>query len=87
MYYRSELIKCFVTNELMRWPKIEEIYGSTLKETSIFSSDEAGQKQWNELHNRVIEHNIRVIAKYYTRITTKRLTQLLDLNEQVGIGV
>jgi len=78
----SELIKCFVTNELMRWPKIEEIYGSTLKETSIFSSDEAGQKRWNELHNRVIEHNIRVIAKYYTRITTKRLTQLLDLNEQ-----
>ncbi|GAB5585374.1 proteasome regulatory particle subunit [Umbelopsis nana] len=78
----SELIKCFVTNELMRWPKIEEIYGSTLKETSIFSSDEAGQKRWSELHNRVIEHNIRVIAKYYTRITTKRLTQLLDLNEQ-----
>jgi len=30
----------------------------------------------------VIEHNIRVVAKYYTRITTKRLTQLLDLNEK-----
>jgi 26S proteasome regulatory subunit N5 len=82
----SELAKCFVTNELMRWPKIEEIYGSALQETSVFSTaDEAGRKRWSELHNRVIEHNIRVIAKYYTRITTKRLTQLLDLNEQVGI--
>jgi 26S proteasome regulatory subunit N5 len=50
----------------------------------VFSpKDEAGQKRWSELHKRVIEHNIRVIAKYYTRITTKRLTQLLDLNEQV----
>src|SRR6185295_1289987 len=27
--------------------------------------------------------NIRVVAKYYTRIRTKRLTQLLDLNDQV----
>ncbi|KAJ2956329.1 hypothetical protein NQZ79_g7790 [Umbelopsis isabellina] len=79
----NELAKCFVTNELMRWPKIEEIYGSTLQQTSVFSTaDEAGRKRWSELHNRVIEHNIRVIAKYYTRISTKRLTQLLDLNEQ-----
>jgi 26S proteasome regulatory subunit N5 len=67
----------------MRWPKIEEIYGSTLQQTSVFATaDEAGRKRWSELHNRVIEHNIRVIAKYYTRISTKRLTQLLDLNEQ-----
>jgi len=28
--------------------------------------------------------NIRVVAKYYTRIRTKRLAQLLDLNEQVN---
>jgi len=78
-----ELAKCFVTNELMRWPKIEEIYGTALKQTSVFDpKDEAGRHRWSELHKRVIEHNIRVIAKYYTRITTKRLTQLLDLTEK-----
>jgi len=33
------------------------------------------------LNKRVIEHNIRVVSKYYTRISTKRLAQLLDLNE------
>ncbi|KAI9494908.1 PCI domain-containing protein [Zychaea mexicana] len=81
LYY--ELTKCFVTTELMRWPKIEEVYGQTLGETFVFSkSAEEGQKRWKELHNRVIEHNIRVVAKYYTRVTTKRLMQLLDLNER-----
>merc|ERR1719259_1203273 len=29
--------------------------------------------------NRVVEHNIRIMAKYYTRITSKRMANLLDL--------
>ncbi|KAI9311776.1 PCI domain-containing protein [Dichotomocladium elegans] len=79
----QELAKCFVTTELMRWPKIEELYGETLGQTDVFSkSTEDGVKRWKELHNRVIEHNIRVVAKYYTRVTTKRLMQLLDLSER-----
>ncbi|RUS18067.1 PCI domain-containing protein [Endogone sp. FLAS-F59071] len=78
-----ELAKAFVTDELMRWPKIEEIYGAALRATPVFDpADEAGGRRWAELHNRVIEHNIRVVAKYYTRVTTERLTQLLDLNEK-----
>ncbi|KAI8338565.1 PCI domain-containing protein [Chlamydoabsidia padenii] len=78
-----ELAKCFVSIELMRWPRIEETYGHTLQQTEVFNpSTDEGKKRWKVLHDRVIEHNIRVIAKYYTRITTKRLTQLLDLNEK-----
>lgn len=78
-----DLAKNFITPDLVRWPKIEEIYGSTLKSTAIFNlKDEAGAKRYKELHKRVVEHNLRVIAKYYTRITTKRLTQLLDLPEK-----
>lgn len=77
-----ELAKCFVTSELMRWPKIEELYGEALGQTTVFSkTSDDGIKRWKELHHRVIEHNIRVIAKYYTRVTTKRLMQLLDLSE------
>lgn len=80
-----ELVKNFVTAELMRWPTIEQIYGETLGQTDVFlKSSEEGQKRWKELHHRVIEHNIRVVAKYYTRVTTKRLMQLLDLNERVS---
>ncbi|CAO3635502.1 unnamed protein product [Cunninghamella blakesleeana] len=79
----NDFAKCFVSNELMRWPQIEELYGKTLLETDVFkTSSEGGEKRWKDLHHRVIEHNIRVVAKYYTRITTKRLTQLLDLNEK-----
>ncbi|KAF8898941.1 hypothetical protein BD779DRAFT_1637987 [Infundibulicybe gibba] len=69
------LVKCFTTRELMRWPGIQTLYGEFLRTTPIFQSD----KRWEDLHTRVIEHNIRVVAQYYTRITLPRLTSLLDL--------
>ena len=31
------------------------------------------------MHDRVIEHNIRVVSKAYTRIRTVRLAEHLDL--------
>ncbi|CAG8676603.1 21977_t:CDS:10 [Dentiscutata erythropus] len=62
---------------------LHQLYGTALRQTPVFAlGDEAGEKRWQELHKRVIEHNIRVVAKYYTRVRTKRLTQLLDLNEE-----
>ncbi|KAG8876844.1 hypothetical protein FRB97_003844 [Tulasnella sp. 331] len=75
------LVKCFITHELVRWPSIEGIYGPTLRQTLVFLTGNAeGDKRWEDLHTRVIEHNIRVIALYYTRITLSRLTSLLDLS-------
>jgi len=55
--------------------------------TDVFSSsaDEADPEahtRWQDLRKRVIEHNVRVVAKYYTRIHLPRLTQLLDLDEE-----
>ncbi|KAJ8331829.1 proteasome regulatory particle subunit [Batrachochytrium dendrobatidis] len=77
----KDFLKCFITSELIRWPKIEEIYGAALKAISVFDpATEDGQKRYKTLHKRVIEHNIRVVAKYYDRVTLKRLTQLLDLS-------
>ncbi|CAE6450231.1 unnamed protein product [Rhizoctonia solani] len=73
------LAKCFVTRELMRWPGIEGLYGAQLRETSVFGRAKDGEKRWEDLHMRVIEHNIRVVSVYYTRITLDRLTGLLDL--------
>ncbi|KAJ3031163.1 26S proteasome non-ATPase regulatory subunit 12 [Rhizophlyctis rosea] len=76
----KEFTKNFITNELMRWPRIEEIYGPLLRDGYVFTkTTEDGEKRWKDLHKRVTEHNIRVIAKYYDRISVKRLTQLLDL--------
>lgn len=68
----------------MRWPKMEEIYGAMLKGTYVFSlSTEDGKRRYKDLHQRIVEHNIRVVSNYYTRISVKRLTQLLDLSPAV----
>jgi len=89
------LVQCFTTPELMRWPGIQELYGPLLRSTKVFGTTKTvgvvgdidedvqegeGEVRWEELHTRVIEHNVRVIAKYYTRITLDRLATLLDLD-------
>ncbi|KAK9772798.1 putative PCI domain-containing protein [Seiridium cardinale] len=84
----ARLLKHFTVHELMRWPEIAKVYGPHLCSTDIFdntanaSGDEKAHERWQDLRKRVIEHNVRVIAKYYTRIGMKRLTQLLDLTAE-----
>ncbi|KAK3072718.1 proteasome regulatory particle subunit [Teratosphaeriaceae sp. CCFEE 6253] len=80
----SQLLKLFTVPELMRWPSIESNFGTHLTSTDIFSSQESkadpkAAQRWADFRRRVIEHNVRVVAKYYTRITFSRLTSLLDL--------
>ena len=82
----AALIKQFTIPELMRWPIIEQQYGEHLCSTDIFSKttepdDPKAHTRYEALRHRVIEHNVRVVAKYYTRITFPRLTQLLDLSD------
>lgn len=92
-----DLVKCFTTPELMRWPGIQELYGPALRKSKVFGPkgtpglegdieedvDEGanpGEARWQELHKRVVEHNIRAVSKYYTRLTMQRLSELLDLS-------
>nr|KAF6309235.1 proteasome 26S subunit, non-ATPase 12 [Pipistrellus kuhlii] len=83
----KDLLKLFTTMELMRWATLVEDYGVELRKgslespaTDVFGYTEEGDKRWKDLKNRVVEHNIRIMAKYYTRITMKRMAQLLDLS-------
>lgn len=83
----AALLKQFTISELMRWPMVEQQYGEHLCSTDIFSkeedkNDEKAHARYEALRHRVIEHNVRVVAKYYTRITFPRLTELLDLSEE-----
>lgn len=85
----ASLLKLFTIPELMRWPLVSEQYGSTLCATDVFSAQPTSEpdnakahQRWQDLRKRVIEHNVRVVAKYYTRIQMGRLTQLLDLDEE-----
>ncbi|XP_070580943.1 26S proteasome non-ATPase regulatory subunit 12-like [Ptychodera flava] len=84
----KNLLKCFTTSELMRWQQVCAIYERELKKgskanqaTDVFPDNDDGKKRWDNLRIRVVEHNIRVMAKYYTRITTKRMAELLELSE------
>lgn len=65
---------------------VSEEFGPHLCSTDVFSSENRSQdpkavQRWEDFRKRVIEHNVRVIAKYYTRIQFSRLTELLDLDE------
>ncbi|KAL0111022.1 hypothetical protein PUN28_012789 [Cardiocondyla obscurior] len=76
----KELLRLFVNPELIKWSGLCEIYERDLRSTEVFSSStEEGCKRWTDLRNRVVEHNIRIMAKYYTKITLTRMAELLDL--------
>ncbi|XP_043479621.1 26S proteasome non-ATPase regulatory subunit 12 [Leptopilina heterotoma] len=75
-----ELLRLFVNPELIKWSGLCEIYERDLRATEVFTaSTEEGRKRWADLRNRVVEHNIRIMAKYYTKITLTRMAELLDL--------
>ncbi|XP_031558598.1 26S proteasome non-ATPase regulatory subunit 12-like [Actinia tenebrosa] len=82
----QELLKCFTTSELMDWSTIQQLYGEELRKgtgkTVFDTASDDGNKRWEELRKRVVEHNIRVMAKYYTRITMKRMSELLHLTPE-----
>ena len=76
---QESLVKLFTTAELMRWPIVQDTYKEILNQDGVaFGSNES---HWEDLHKRIIEHNLRVISKYYTKITLPRLKELLDLDE------
>ncbi|XP_076333341.1 regulatory particle non-ATPase 5 [Tachypleus tridentatus] len=84
-----DLLKLFITPELIRWEGLRQGYEQILKEgtpdcpaTGVFSKDELGNKRWEDMKNRVVEHNIRIMAKYYMRVTLKRMSELLELSPE-----
>jgi len=73
-----DFLRSFITQELIRWARLKEVYAGEF--TAHFGAD-SGEKKglWVDMQHRVVEHNIRVIAAYYTRISMTRLSELLDL--------
>lgn len=76
----GDLIKIFLKKELIRWMTVETIVSSN----SLFQSEIFSKSDWiSHLQKRVVEHNIRVIADLYSRITLKRMSELLDMSVEV----
>jgi len=84
--YKAVLNK-FTTNEIISAAGFCQLFeqelrdGAAGKATEVFSRAEAGEKRWADLKQRIVEHNIRMMAKYYTRIRLTRMSSLLALSE------
>jgi len=76
----KNLLTLFLTSEVMNWSRVEGNYKDELSQLPPFADKEEASRLWEDLVLRIIEHNIRVIAKYYIRIRTARLAQLLCLD-------
>lgn len=49
--------------------------------TAIVRKEDEERAGWAAiLHKRIVQHNVRVLAKWYTRVTTARLASLLGLD-------
>jgi len=78
----KNLLNLFLISEIMNWSRVESAYKAELSQLLPFSNKEEAVLLWDDLSLRIIEHNIRVIAKYYNRVRTPRLAQLLCLDIQ-----
>jgi len=81
----QELLEKFTDKELISQESFSTTYESLLRDspdaTGVFSRDEEGEKRWSDLKSRIVEHNIRMMAQYYTKIRLTRMAQLLALTE------
>lgn len=79
------LLKLFSTDELIQWPVLMQKYEQDLSTLSTLPKDEVQDEEikWQSaLQERVTEHNLRVLSKYYSRIRMQRLAELLDMPEE-----
>lgn len=70
------LLDIFTTDEIIQRDTIDKEYTTAFfSKSAVFSSKE----NTKSLHKRIIEHNLRVINKYYSLIQLLRLSFLLNL--------
>ncbi|XP_022928083.1 26S proteasome non-ATPase regulatory subunit 12 homolog A-like [Cucurbita moschata] len=76
------LLKQLVTMEVIQWTALWNDYKDEFENEKNLLGGSLVEKAAEDLKQRIIEHNILVVSKYYSRITLKRLAELLCLNLQ-----
>ncbi|KAJ1685235.1 hypothetical protein LUZ63_016625 [Rhynchospora breviuscula] len=74
------LLKQLVTMEVIQWTSLWEMYKTEFENENNLLGGALGDKAAEDLKLRIIEHNILVVSKYYSRITLQRLAELLCLS-------
>ncbi|KAG6768335.1 hypothetical protein POTOM_027243 [Populus tomentosa] len=77
------LLKQLVTMEVIQWTSLWNAFMDEFENEKNLLGGSLGDKAAEDLKQRIIEHNILVVSKYYSRITVKRLAELLCLSIQV----
>jgi len=76
----KEILRLFMSKELINFEVFNAEFGTILAENEMFKdTTKHGRKCISELKDRLIEHNIRIIACYYARIHLNRISELLNL--------
>ncbi|KAI3862258.1 hypothetical protein MKW92_007046 [Papaver armeniacum] len=74
------LLKQIATMEVIQWTSLWEAYKAEFENEKNMLGGSLGDKAAEDLKQRIIEHNILVVSKYYSGITMKRVAQLLCLS-------
>ncbi|EDV93658.1 26S proteasome non-ATPase regulatory subunit 12 [Drosophila grimshawi] len=76
----KEILRLFMSNELINFDTFNADFGMVLAENDMFKDTTKHSKKCiTELKDRLIEHNIRIIAMYYSRLHLTRMSELLNL--------
>jgi 26S proteasome regulatory subunit N5 len=82
----KDLIFCFLKKEILYKKQMQEAFEGELLSTFVFdTSNIEGMNRWKEFQLRIVEHNVRIVAGYYTKISIERLSALLDLSAEVPL--
>ena len=76
----AALLKQLNTQEIIRWQALSAALEPELAAEADAFTGEAGVKRRADLALRVQEHNVHVVARYYSRISLTRLAALLELS-------
>lgn len=83
----KDIVKKFLNVEIINWSdflsSIKDEFASSLapfkpSHGAIPGVTSSVDKLWADLRDRITEHNIRVIASYYSQLSLVRLAELLD---------
>ncbi|CAM8996631.1 unnamed protein product [Rhodiola kirilowii] len=76
------LLKYLVTMEVIQWTNLWSTFKDEFESEKNLPGGSLGEKAADDFKLRIIEHNIIVVSKYYSRITLKRFAELLCLSLQ-----
>jgi len=77
----QRLVDLLITKEVLDFAEFRTEFSPEFAPLPAFAGKDDSNALWEDLRLRIIEHNLHVISAYYKLITTKRLAQLLNLDQ------